>query len=211
MRSIGRSVSSSRRCASATRCPTQPRADRRARRFPKAPRKVATAHRHARGERIERMIRLQIGAQPVEQSGELFAVLALGNRLVDELRLRALPMRRHDEPPRDLIRRVRAGELAQHVQAAIESGRGAGGGRDVAIVDIEHVRIEPHARIAAREIVGPRPVRRGRAAVEQARRREHVRAEAQSDDHARRVRAPREARRAAPPAAFRRDRATTAR
>ncbi len=90
-------------------------------------------------------------------------------------------MRRDHQPARDIVRRLRAAHLAQHMQAAVEAGGGAGRGQHVAVVDIEHIGIEPHARKAAREVVRPCPVGRRRPVVEHAGGSQHERAEAQPD------------------------------
>ncbi|KAH0442949.1 hypothetical protein KCU90_g1519, partial [Aureobasidium melanogenum] len=159
----------------------QPRADGCAGGEPEAPRKGATAHQGALGERVERMRRIEISAHPIEQAGQAVAAHIRRHGLVDELSLTALPVRWHDQPARDVVRHLRAAHLAQHVQTAIEPGSRAGRGQHVAIVHIQHVGIEPHARIAAREIVRPRPVGGGRTAVENARGGQHECTQTQPD------------------------------
>ncbi|WP_415877082.1 isochorismatase family protein [Burkholderia ubonensis] len=51
------------------------------------------------------------------------------------------------------------------MQAAVEPRGGAGRRHQVAVVDVQHVGVEPHARKAPREVVRPRPVRGRRAIV----------------------------------------------
>ncbi len=52
------------------------------------------------------------------------------------------------------------------VETQIDPGRDAGGREDIAVVDEQAVRNDIHAGVAALQIVGPSPVRRGGAPVE---------------------------------------------
>ena len=61
--------------------------------------------------------------------------------VLDELRLPALPVRRHHQLPRHMVGRVRTAQLAQQVQAAIQSCRHAGGGQHT-IIYIQHLAVD---------------------------------------------------------------------
>lgn len=123
-----------------------------------------------------------MGAHPVEQPREPRVARMRGDWLRHVLGLSALAVRRDHEAARDPVRGVRAEAPPHDVQAAVEACRRAGRRHQVAVVHVQHVGIEFHARKAPGEIVGPRPVRGGRAALEQAGRGEHVGAEAQADE-----------------------------
>ena len=63
--------------------------------------------------------------------------------------LATFAVRRDNQPLRHAIGDLRAVVASHDVQAEIEPRRTAGRTHDVAIVDIEHVRIDLHARISA--------------------------------------------------------------
>lgn len=130
-------------------------------------RERAPAHQHAPGKRVERVRIVRMRAYPVEQHGQPVGARVRGDRLLRVLRLSALAMRRYHEPPRGLVGGMAAVALAQYMQAAIQPGGSAGRGQYVAVVHMEHIRVEPHLRKAAGERVGPCPGRGGGAPVEQ--------------------------------------------
>ena len=70
------------------------------------------------------------------------------------------------------------------MQAEIDAGRAARRGQDVALVDVEHPRIDSHIRVGTGKIVTLRPVRGGSSTFEQAGFRQDERARAERDDAA---------------------------
>jgi hypothetical protein len=64
-------------------------------------------------------------------------LLRVGDRAVDVLRLTAVPVGRYDGAAGHVIGDRRAVVAAHHVQAQVDSGRDAGRGEDVAVVDEE--------------------------------------------------------------------------
>lgn len=69
----------------------------------------------------------------------------------------------------------------QQVQAAVDAGRRAGRGDDVAVVDIEYMRIDLHAWIALGQLARPLVMDGGGAAIEHAGGGQHEGAQAQAD------------------------------
>jgi hypothetical protein len=92
---------------------------------------------------------------------------------LDELRLAAVPKRRHHAPAGGPVGHVGADVAADDVQAQVDAGGHAGRGQDVAVVDEEDVGVELHLREPAAEALGVGPVGGGRAAVEQPGRGQH--------------------------------------
>ena len=99
----------------------------------------------------------------------------------DELRLAAVAPRRHDAAAGRVVGHLAAVVAAHDVQAQVDAGPDAGRGEHVAVVDEEHVRVEPHLREVPAEPVGVGPVGRGRPAVEPAHGGQHERAGADRD------------------------------
>ena len=95
-----------------------------------------------------------------------------GQRPVDELRLAAVALRRHDHAPRDAVGHLGAELLPQQVQARVEPRGGAGARDDAAVLHVEHVGVDVDLRVHLRHRVGVHPVRRRLAAVEHAGRGE---------------------------------------
>jgi hypothetical protein len=73
---------------------------------------------------------------------------------VDELRLSALPPRRHHAIPGDGICHLRAVIRANDVQTQVDSRGQAGGGEHVAVVDEQHILVEQHVGMQAPHVVG---------------------------------------------------------
>ncbi|TWP52477.1 tetratricopeptide repeat protein [Lentzea tibetensis] len=109
-------------------------------------------------------------------------VAELGHRALDELRLAALPPRRHDAVARHLVRDFAAVVGADHVQHQVDARRDARGRQHVAVVHEQHVRVQVDPRVHPAEVVRAAPVRRRRPAVEQTGRGEHERARADRHD-----------------------------
>lgn len=93
-----------------------------------------------------------------------------------------MPMRRDHQPPGDAIGDLGAMVTTDQMQAAIDRGGRTRRGQDIAVVDIERVPIQPDPRIGSLEFIGPGPMRRRGAAIEQAGARQDESPEAQSDD-----------------------------
>jgi hypothetical protein len=68
------------------------------------------------------------------------------DRPVEKLSLTSLSMRRNDETPRNLISHIRAKITTDKMQAKIETGRATRRSENLALVDIEHVRVDAYAR-----------------------------------------------------------------
>jgi rhodanese-related sulfurtransferase len=73
------------------------------RRLPKASLERASAHSAFVGQACNRMPLVEIPAHPVEQAAQACSLLFDGDRPLDELRLPALAMRRHDETSRNAV------------------------------------------------------------------------------------------------------------
>ena len=91
-------------------------------------------------------------------------------------------MGRRHQTARDGVGGFRAAVLAQQVQTAVDTGRGACRSQDFPVIDVEDVGIHLHVRVTPGKILRIGPVRGGLASVEQARLGQHVGAEAQADD-----------------------------
>ena len=71
-------------------------------------------------------------------------------RPLDVLRLPAVPVRRHDHAPGDLVGDLGPVLLAHDVQAGVDAGGGARRGDHRALVDVQHVRLDDGPRDSAR-------------------------------------------------------------
>lgn len=143
---------------------------------------AAPAHRGLFRDIVQRVFVVQVALHVFQQARHTSVGGRLGHGLLDELRLAAAAERRHHQSSRDAVGRFTAQHLAHEVQAAVDARGGTRGRHDVALVDIEHVRIHRDARKLPRQLRGPSPMRGSAAAVEQARMRQYVCAQAQADD-----------------------------
>jgi len=91
-------------------------------------------------------------------------------------------MRRHHQPARHRIGDPASVVTTQQVQAAVDSRRGAGRGRQLAVLDVEHRGIQANLRVAPGKMGRALPVRSRAAAIEQAGFRQHVGAQTEPDD-----------------------------
>jgi hypothetical protein len=107
---------------------------------------------------------------------------AAPGRWTGELELAALAAWGHDHMAGHLGGVCGAVVLAHDVQAQVDAGGGAGAGGDVAMVDEEHVRVDPDARELLGQGGGEAPVGGGGSAVQQAGLGEHEGAGAQPED-----------------------------
>jgi hypothetical protein len=118
---------------------------------------------------------------PDQGVGEGLGRWRIGHRRVDVLRLAAVAVGLDDqlagEPPGDLGPAIEPND----VQAQIEAGRAAGRSEDVALVDVEHQRIDGDRGVCRGEHVALGPVRDGAPTVEQSGAGQHERAGAQRD------------------------------
>ena len=79
----------------------------------------------------------EVRAGPLQDDAEQ-VVLAPGHGRVDELRLPAVAVRRHDHLAGQRVGGARAPLPAHQVQQGVDAGGGAGPGEDLAVVDVEH-------------------------------------------------------------------------
>ena len=84
----------------------------------------------------------------------------------DELRLPSLSLWRSDERACPAVGGGCAVVTPDDVETQIDPGGDPGGREDIAVIDEQAVRNDIHAGVAALQIVGPSPVRRGGAPVE---------------------------------------------
>ena len=77
---------------------------------------------------------------------------------------------------------------AHHVQAQVQAGRGAGRGQDLAVVDVQHVRVDGHGRMTGGQLRGGSPVGRRAQPVQQAGGGQGERADADGGDPTARLR-----------------------
>ncbi len=97
----------------------------------------------------------------------------------DELGLAAVSVWWDDQAAGDLVGVGRAVVEADQVQAQVHGGGLARGGEDVAVVDVEDVRIDGGGRVAPGQFPGVGPVGGGAPAVEQSGRSQDEGARAQ--------------------------------
>jgi hypothetical protein len=149
----------------------------------------AHTHRRVRGQALQRQRLVQaVQGEGAGGGGAGFRCLRDDGRGLAELRLAAVPPWGHDVAPRHPVRHLDAVVAPHDVQQQVDPGGVAGGGEHVAVVDVEHVRVEADLREERSERLGAHPVGGRGPAVEQTRGREHVRARA--DGHQPGVRAP---------------------
>ena len=103
-------------------------------------------------------------------------------RALDELRLSAVAMRRHDQTSRNLIGDAWAVVASHEMQTQIESRRAAGRREDLARIDVQHIRIDAQLRILRLQLVRVTPMRRDFFVRENAGRGEHEHAGANRDE-----------------------------
>ena len=164
--STGRSVVSSSRRASDTRCWVSQRLGL----TPTSARKPASECPHAHGGVGGQVSERQRGVELIERPRPGVGGRRLRrarHRVVDVLSLAAVTMWRHDARPRHPVGHVHAVVAADDVEAQVDPGCRPGGREHVAVVDVEHVRVEADARVAGTERRGVAPVRRRRPPVEQ--------------------------------------------
>ena len=113
------------------------------------------------GERPRRHVRLlrerrdaeaavEIGLRPFEQPRQAASRVRL-HRGRHVLRLIAFSMRRHDEPPGNLIGHDRAKVVPNDVETEIDTGGAACRREDTAFVDVEYVRFDEHPGKSCRQ------------------------------------------------------------
>ncbi|GGI97388.1 hypothetical protein GCM10010121_004570 [Streptomyces brasiliensis] len=103
-------------------------------------------------------------------------------RLLDVLRLAAVPERRDDAPAGHRVGQFAAVVNAHDVLADADAGGGSGRGEDAAVVHEQDVRVQVDLRMGAPEPVGHLPVSGGAAPVEEARGGEDEGGRADRDD-----------------------------
>ena len=150
--STARSVASNRRRACRTRWPSshcsgvvpvsarKRRAKVRSLRRPRGAPSRATVS----GSRRRSAVHARVAARPRSP--------AAGSGRLDELRLAAVAMRRHDDPPCDRVGHLGAVVASHEVQAEIDARRNAGRGQDVALVDVEDLGIDGDRRVVGGQL-----------------------------------------------------------
>ena len=120
---------------------------------------------------------IQVSQGPVVHRGHTAVRRVVGrfDQRRDELRLAAVPVRRHDHPARDRVGHRGAVVQPDQMQAGVNPRGRAGAGDDLAVVDVQDIGIDLDQRIALRKLGGPQPVGGGPAAVQQAGRGQHER------------------------------------
>ncbi|MCY1507865.1 hypothetical protein D9M68_421540 [compost metagenome] len=146
------------------------------------PREIAPAHAGAVGQQIQRKGLFQVFQRPVQRGAEPVRARDTGQRLLDVLGLPAIPVRRHHHAPRHAVGDLRPVVAAQQMQAAIDGGSRAGGRKDLAVVQVQGLAVQPDLGIAPCKIIAPGPMRGGGAPVQQAGFGQHERAQAQPGD-----------------------------
>ena len=137
------------------------------------PREIARAHAGLGRELLHREPLAQIAAHVIEQRREA-AVGALELEQRRELRLPTRPAVIHHELLRHLARHGLAQILGDERQRQVDARGDAGRAPELPGLHEDAVRIELHARKLPREIVAARPVRGGRASIEQPGGREDI-------------------------------------
>ena len=82
------------------------------------------------------------------------------HRPADELELPAIPVRRHDESPGNLVRNAGAEVAADDVKAKVKPGGAARRRQHGALVNIQNVGHQSHVGEARRQLLGVMPMRR---------------------------------------------------
>lgn len=110
------------------------------------------------GDVLQGQVPVRVLLQPAEQRfhGRAYRCRWLG--VDDELGLAALPFERHHRQPGRVRRDGRAMVPADHVQAHVEGRGRARRGEELAVVDVEHVRIDRHGGVQGRQVPGRDPV-----------------------------------------------------
>ena len=103
----------------------------------------ARAHLRVPGQPLHRELLVEVPQRPLPRRGS-GEVIRRRHLPVDELRLAALPPRRHHTVPGDGVGHLRAVIGANDVQAQVDSGGKARRGEHVAVIDEQHVLVEQH-------------------------------------------------------------------
>ncbi|NYH45334.1 hypothetical protein HNR22_005061 [Micromonospora jinlongensis] len=121
----------------------------------------------------------EMGERPVDAAGDPVVVRVGGHRRLDELGLPAVAVWRDHQPTGDRVGDRRAMVAPDHVDAQVQPGGAAGAGEQVAVVEIEHVRVHLDPWVTPRQQLGVLPVGGGPPAVEEpgAGQRERARAD----------------------------------
>lgn len=142
--------------------------------LPEAPGEGPYAHRLPRRQ----FPQTQRPVQMVQRPGPRHArggELRLRHRPPDVLRLAALPVRRHDRPPRHVVGHRRPVITPDHVQTQIDPGGDTGRRQHLAGVRVQHLRIQLDRGEQPAEVVHRPPVRGRPPPVQQPGRGQHER------------------------------------
>ena len=103
-------------------------------------RKVRRLMPAVRASAAMRRVARRLGAHALEHLAKAPPFPRLRHRRLDELRLPAVAMRRHHQPPRHAVGGRRSPVAADEMQAQVDAGGAPGRRQQVALVDVEHVR-----------------------------------------------------------------------
>lgn len=120
------------------------------------------------GDVLQGQVPVRVLLQPGEQRFHRRAGRCRWLGVDDELGLAALPFERHHRQPGRVRGDGRAVVPADHVQAHVEGRGRARRGEELAVVDIEDVRVDGHRGVQGRQVPGREPVGRGAQSVQQA-------------------------------------------
>ncbi len=124
---------------------------------------------------------VEVGQNPIQVRRKPFRA-PNGDRLVDVLALTPVALGRDHHPACDLVGDLAAQFATDEMQAGVDARRGARAGDQVAVVDEQHVAVDPGGREPASQLVGVHPVRRAGSPVQQPRLARHERARADGED-----------------------------
>src|SRR5260370_17450119 len=94
-------------------------------------------------------------------------MVLVADRPLDELGLSTFAMRRDDQPASHLVCDSRSKIATDDVQAQIDSGRASGRRQDLILIDVKHIRLDPHARVFLGNLLGITPMVRGPSPFQQ--------------------------------------------
>ncbi len=148
----------------------------------KATLKSALAHAGVVGKRTDCVWILKVGQNVIEDRRQAVSLSPQWHGPLDELGLAALAMAIHHQTTRHRIGKFRPEIRPDDMQTQIDACRAAGRCQNVPLIDIETARVHLDSGIAAGQVLGETPVRRGMAAIKQTGRREHEGAAADGND-----------------------------
>lgn len=145
----------------------KPFADRGAGCLAEAPGKGASAHKDAGGQGIQAMGLVQVLLYPFQGLGEAVDGSRALQRLLDVLRLSPLAMGRNHQVACYSACHFGAMDIAQDVQATVDSCSPTGRGNYLPFIHIEDIPVHMDRRVTACQVVGPGPMGGSAATIQQ--------------------------------------------